>query len=128
MPAASFVDPPALGKPAGHYSHAVIANGFIFVSGQLPVTPEGVPLVDASFEQQAAQALANVRAVLRAAGADVDRLVNVRVYVSDIAHWPVFNEVYARWAGACRPARAVVPTGPLHHGLQVEIEAVALAA
>ena len=121
------VNVPGLPAPGGHYSHAVVANGFVFVSGQLPVREDGTRLAGAPFEQQAQQVLANVRAVLQAAGSDVGRLVQVRVYVDDIADWPAFNAVYAQWAGAARPARAVVPTGALHHGLKIEVEAVALA-
>lgn len=120
------ISPDGLSPPGGHYSHAAVANGFVFVSGQLPVTPEGERLVGAPFEQQARQVLANVGAALAAAGSGIGRLVQVRVYVSDIAHWPSFDAIYAAWAGDARPARAVVPTGPLHHGLLVEVEAVAL--
>ncbi len=116
----------ALAPPGGHYSHAVRANGCVFVSGQLPITPDGERLSGRPFEQQARQALANVEAALHAAGSDVDRLLQVRVYVSDMEYWPAFDGIYATWAGAAQPARAVVPTGPLHHGLLVEVEAVAL--
>ena len=119
------VDPDTVARPGGHYSHATIAQGLVFVSGQLPITAEGVKLVDAGFEQQAEQVLANVRNILLACGSDVDRLVQVRVYIDDMANWPAFNAVYARWAGNAKPARAVVPTGPLHFGLKVEVEAVA---
>ena len=121
------IEPADLPAPGGHYSHGTVAQGLVFVSGQLPVTPEGVRLVDAPFDVQARQVLANVQAVLVAAGSSVSRLVQVRVYVASVDHWPAFNAVYAEWAGASRPARAVVPTGPLHHGLLVEVEAVALA-
>jgi reactive intermediate/imine deaminase len=124
---ARFISPQQLFAPGGHYSHVAVANGFVFVSGQLPITAEGVRLMDAPFEQQALQVLANVEAALAASGSGIDRLVQVRVYVVDIAHWPAFNAIYAEWAGDARPARAVVPTGPLHHGLLVEMEAVALA-
>jgi reactive intermediate/imine deaminase len=126
MHQASYINPPDLGTPGGHYSHVAVANGFAFVSGQLPIAPDGTKLVDATFEAQAEQTLANVRNALRAAGSDVDRLVQVRVYVDDIANWPAFNTLYARWAGACRPARAVVPTAGLHYGLKVEVEAIGL--
>ncbi|AOY95972.1 enamine deaminase RidA [Cupriavidus sp. USMAA2-4] len=118
---------PSLPPPGGHYSHAVRANGFVFVSGQLPITPDGCKLGDAPFEVQARQVLANVAAALRQAGSDVGLLVQVRVYLDDVANWSAFNAIYADWAGAARPARAVVPTGPLHFGLKVEVEAVALA-
>jgi reactive intermediate/imine deaminase len=120
------IQPSTLPAPGGHYSHAVVANGFVFVSGQLPITPDGSKLVNAPFEQQAEQVLANVQAALEAAGSGVAQLVQVRVYMDDIANWPAFNTVYARWAGSAKPARAVVPTGPLHFGLKVEVEALAV--
>jgi len=77
---------------------------------------------------QARQVLANVQAALESAGSGVAHLAQVRVYVASVDHWPAFNAVYAIWAAAARPARAVVPTGPLHHGFLVEVEAVGLLA
>ena len=121
------IQPAGLAAPGGHYSHAVMANGFVFISGQLPIAADGTKLVDASFTDQAKQVLNNVRVALEAAGSSVARLVQVRVYVDDLANWPAFNAVYADWAGSAKPARAVVPTGPLHFGFKVEVEAVALA-
>ena len=120
------IHPDGNAKPGGHYSHGTVANGFVFVSGQLPITAAGDKLVDASFADQAKQTLANVENVLKGCGSGIDRLVQVRVYLSDVAHWPEFNAIYAEWAGPHRPARAIVPTGPLHYGLKVEIEAVAV--
>lgn len=122
------VNPAAVAPPGGHYSHATIAQGLVFISGQLPITAGGEKLVDASFEQQAQQVLANLGSILRASGSDIDRLVQVRVYIDDMANWPAFNALYARWAGDAKPARAVVPTGPLHFGLRIEVEAVASLA
>ena len=122
------VEPADLARPGGHYSHAVVANGFVFVAGQLPITPAGVRLTGAPFEQQAAQVLSNVAAALAAAGSGIAALVQVRVYIDSMENWPAFNAVYAAWAGNARPARAVVPTGPLHFGLQVEVEAVAVVS
>jgi 2-iminobutanoate/2-iminopropanoate deaminase len=119
------VNPETNAAPGGHYSHGTVANGFVFVSGQLPITPAGEKLVDASFEDQARQVLANVEAVLAACGSGIDRLVQVRVYVDSLDNWPAFNAIYVQWAGASRPSRAVVPTGPLHYGFKVEVEAVA---
>jgi 2-iminobutanoate/2-iminopropanoate deaminase len=87
--------------------------------------PEGKKLNEATFEVQARQVLANVAAALTAAGSDIAQLVQVRVYVTDIGHWPAFNQLYAAWAGDSRPARAVVPVPLLHHGFLIEIEAVA---
>jgi reactive intermediate/imine deaminase len=116
-----------LAKPGGHYSHATTGGGLVFVAGQLPITPSGQRLVDASFADQAAQVLANVHAALKAAGSGVDRLLQVRIYLDDIANWPAFDKIYEQWAGSFRPARAVVPTGPLHFGFKVEVEVIALA-
>ena len=121
------INPPAMAKPGGHYSHATVANGFVFVSGQLPIQPDGTRLSTAPFEEQARQVLANVKAALEGAGSSVGKLVQVRVYVDSLDNWPAFNAVYAEWAGDARPSRAVVPTGPLHYGFKVEVEAVAVA-
>jgi reactive intermediate/imine deaminase len=115
-----------MAAPGGHYSHAVKANGFVFVAGQLPIARDGVKLVDAPFEQQAQQTLDNIAAALKAAGSAIDRLVQVRIYVADIALWPAFNAIYATWIGTSRPARAVVPVPQLHYGFKIEVEAVAL--
>lgn len=116
-----------LAPPGGHYSHAVRAGGFVFISGQLPIAPDGRKLQDADFEAQTTQVLANVSAALESAGSSVDRLVQVRVYITDIELWPAFNALYATWAGDARPARAVVPVPQLHYGFKVEVEATALA-
>src|SRR5262249_49855938 len=120
------VNPATMAAPGGHYSHAVCAGGFVFVSGQLPIAPDGTKLNEAPFEQQALQVLANVAHALQAAGISVAALTQVRVYVTDLASWPAFNPIYAEWAGAARPARAVVPVPALHYGFKIEIEAVAL--
>ncbi len=120
------INPPTLAAPGGHYSHALVAGGLVFVSGQLPIAPNGDRLNTASFDVQAWQVLANVEAALVAAGSSVAQLAQVRVYVTDIAHWPAFNTIYAEWAGASRPARAVVPVPHLHFGFLIEVEAVAV--
>ena len=120
-------NPPGMAAPGGHYTHAVSGNGFVFVSGQLPIAADGSKLNDAPFERQAQQVLGNVAAALAGAGSAIERLVQVRVYVTDIASWPAFNAIYAKWIGSSRPARAVVPVPELHYGFMIEIEAVALA-
>jgi 2-iminobutanoate/2-iminopropanoate deaminase len=120
------VNPATMAAPGGHYSHSVCAGGFVFVSGQLPIAPDGTKLNEAPFEQQAQQVLANVADALRAAGSSIEALTQVRVYVTDIAAWPAFNAIYAAWAGAARPARAAVPVPALHYGFKIEVEAVAL--
>ena len=111
--------------PAGHYEQAVSAGNLVFVSGQLPIDPAADGHHAGPIEEQARQALANVEAVLRAAGSAPGRVVKTTVYISDIALWDRVNEVYASFFGAHRPARAIVPTRELHYGYQIEIEAVA---
>lgn len=119
-------NPDTMAAPGGHYSHAAAGGGLVFVAGQLPIDASGRKLSDAPFEAQAAQVLANLQAALTAAGSDKQRLLQVRVYVTDIAHWPAFNQLYAAWIGTHRPARAVVPVPQLHFGLLIEVEGVAL--
>jgi reactive intermediate/imine deaminase len=119
-------NPATMAAPGGHYSHAVAAGGLVFVSGQLPIAPDGTRLNEASFAEQAQQVLDNVARALAGAGSGVEKLLQVRVYVTDIASWPEFNALYAQWAGNARPARAVVPVPALHYGFKIEVEAVAL--
>lgn len=121
------INPDSMAAPGGHYSHVVKASGFVFISGQLPIARDGRKLNEAPFEEQARQVLDNVANALTAAGSAIGKLVQVRVYVTDIALWPAFNVLYAAWAGAARPARCVVPVPQLHYGFQIEVEAVALA-
>lgn len=121
-------NPPTMAAPGGHYSHAIAVNGFVFVSGQLPIAPDGTKLGDAPFEHQARQVLDNVAQALIGSGSAVSRLVQVRVYVTDIGDWATFNAIYAAWAGQARPARCVVPVPALHYGFKIEVEVVALQA
>jgi 2-iminobutanoate/2-iminopropanoate deaminase len=116
-----------LPRPAGHYSHAVRAGGLVFVSGLLPVTRDGRMLAGASFDDQVVQVLDNLDTILAAAGTSRAKLVQVRVYITDVENWSAFNQRYAAWIGERRPARCVVPVPVLHHGVLVEIEAVAEA-
>jgi reactive intermediate/imine deaminase len=111
--------------PGGHYSQAMACGGLLFVSGQLPVRPDGSHMADAPFEAQARQVLHNLLAIVQAGGSSPDRLLKVTVYIADIGHWPAFNRIYAEMLGDAKPARAVVPVPELHHGYLVEVEAVA---
>lgn len=112
-------------QPGGHYSQAIVHNGLIYVAGQLPIDPATGEKKLGSIEEQAEQTLNNVRAILWAAGSDLDRVLKMTVYISDISLWGKVNEVYARVMGEHRPARAVVPVKDLHYGFQIEIEAIA---
>jgi 2-iminobutanoate/2-iminopropanoate deaminase len=112
--------------PAGHYAQAVVSNGLVFVSGQLPVDPAGDGHHPGTIEEQTRQALDNLEAVLREADSEPGLVLKTTVYVSDIELWDRVNQIYAEFFGSHRPARAVVPTRELHYGYQVEIEAVAM--
>jgi len=101
-----FANNARLRPPAGHYSHSCTAAGLVFVSGQLPIDVDGKPLSDQPFERQAEQVLANVDACLEAGRTGRSRLLQVRVYVTDMNFWPDFNQIYADWIGEYRPARA----------------------
>ncbi|MCA1636456.1 MAG: Rid family detoxifying hydrolase [Acidobacteria bacterium] len=109
----------------GHYSQAVVHNGVVYVSGQLPINPETGERLLGPIEEQTEQVLRNVEAILRAAGSGLERVLKMTVYVSDISLWTQVNTVYERMLGAHRPARAVVPVGELHYGFQIEVEAIA---
>jgi 2-iminobutanoate/2-iminopropanoate deaminase len=78
-----------------------------------------------SIEEQSSLVLSNIRGILRAAGSDLNRVLKMTVYVSDISHWARVNEIYTLFLGEHRPARAVVPVKDLHYGFQIEIEAIA---
>ena len=111
--------------PAGHYVQATVCGNVVYASGQLPLRPDGGHYPGASFEDQARQALANLFAVIEAAGGSADRIVKVTAYIVGVEHWPRFNAIYAAAFGQARPARTVVPVSELHHGYLVEVDAIA---
>lgn len=120
-----FIETDRAPIPGGHYTQATVHNGLVFISGQLPIHPVKGKLTSAGIEEQTQQALDNVQAIAEAAGSNKDLILKLTVYISDISFWPSVNTVCAHFFGAHKPARAIVPTGPLHYGLLIEIEAVA---
>jgi 2-iminobutanoate/2-iminopropanoate deaminase len=119
------ISTPNAPRPAGHYSQATVCNGLVFVAGQLSIDAATGEHKTGAIEEQTERALNNVHAILQAAGSDWDRVLKMTVYVADINLWDAVNKVYARVLGDHRPARAVIPTGALHHGFLIEIDAVA---
>ncbi len=111
--------------PAGHYSQAVEHGGIIFVAGQLPIDPSQPGYIQSTIEEQTEQALRNVETILKAGGSGLNRLLQVTIYITDMSLWGRVNTVYEKVLGAHRPARAVVPTMPLHYGYLIEIQAMA---
>lgn len=115
--------PPAVGP----YAQGVVAQGFVFVSGQIPLDPFAGTLVSGGIEEQTRRVLRNVAAVLSAAGSGLDRVVKTTVYMTDLGEFEAMNRVYAEVFGDTLPARATVQVSRLPRGASVEIEAVALA-
>jgi 2-iminobutanoate/2-iminopropanoate deaminase len=119
------IQTPNAPSPAGHYSQAVVYNGIVYVAGQLSIDPKTGERKIGTIEEQTELALNNVSEILKAANSDLSRVLKMTVYVADINLWGAVNTVYARVMGDHRPARAVIPTGELHYGFLIEIEAVA---
>ncbi len=109
------------------YSQAIKANGLVFVSGQLALLPGEKELVPGGIAEQTEQVLANLSAILVAAGSSLDRLVKTTVFLQNLGDFAGMNEVYARHVGDTPPARSTVEVAKLPSGALVEIEAVALA-
>jgi 2-iminobutanoate/2-iminopropanoate deaminase len=112
-------------RPGGHYSQAVVYNGIVYVSGQLPLDPETGEKQLGTIEAQTEQALKNVSEILKACQSDLGRVLKMTIYISDISLWGAVNSVYERMMGEHRPARAVVPVKDLHYDFKIEIEAKA---
>lgn len=110
--------------PTGPYSHAIVANGFVFAAGQGGFHPQTGELSD-GVEMQTEQALRNVEAILVAAGSSLDRAVKISVFLADLGDFAAMNEVYRRLVPEPRPARTTVEAG-LAPGMPIEVDAVAL--
>jgi 2-iminobutanoate/2-iminopropanoate deaminase len=108
--------------PAGPYSHAVVANGFVFISGQGPVNPETGTMPDA-FADQVRQTFKNVQTILEAAGSSLDDVVKVNAYVTDLTRFAEFNDVYKEFFQDDPPTRTTVATALL--GILVEVDCIA---
>lgn len=111
----------------GPYSQAIVANGFLFCSGQLGIDPGTGKLVAGDAAAQAAQAMKNIAAVLEASDSGIGNIVKVAIFLVDMADFASVNEVYAHALGDARPARSCVAVAELPRGTKVEIEVLALA-
>ena len=108
----------------GPYSQAIVTNGLVFASGQIPVDPAtGAPAGD-TIDTQAEQSCKNVAAILAAAGSDMTKVVKTTCFLADMADFAKFNEIYAKYFVSC-PARSCVAAKALPKGVLCEIEAVA---
>ena len=108
----------------GPYSQAIIENGVVYTSGQIPLSPETGEMVGGGIKEQAEQVIGNLKAVLAAAGSDLAHVVKTTCFLTDMGNFSAFNEVYARHFTG-KPARSCVAVLALPKGALVEIEAIA---
>lgn len=109
----------------GPYAQGNIAGGLLFASGQIPLDPETGAIVGSTIEEQTAQAMKNVAAILEAAGTDFDHVVKTTCFLNDMNDFAAFNAEYAKSFGEVRPARSAVAVEKLPKGALVEVEVIA---
>lgn len=114
--------------PRGHYSQAIAVGSTLYLSGQLPITPGAVRQTPEGIEPQTRLVLANMKAILEAAGATPQSVVSLQVFITDSAHWAQVNAEFAAFFGSHRPARTIVPVAGLAQGALIEVNAVAVTA
>ena len=112
-------------KPIGPYSQGVVVNGWLFISGQIPIDPSTGEIVHGSFKEQVVRVLENIKAIVEAAGGTLRNIVKVTVYLRDISKFSEFNEVYSKYFSEEPPARVVVEVSNLPKGVDLEVEAIA---
>lgn len=110
----------------GPYSQAVVVNGFVFCSGQIPLDPESGEMVEGDVEAQTHQVMKNLAALLDASGSSLSEVVKTTVFLKDMDDFGAMNGVYAEHFGSHRPARAAVEAARLPRDVRVEIECVAI--
>jgi 2-iminobutanoate/2-iminopropanoate deaminase len=113
--------------PIGPYSQAVSANGFLFVSGQIPVHPDTGLVVEGGIETQTHRVMKNLSAILEAAGSGLDRVIKTTVFLSDLEDFSGFNGAYAEYFEEIKPARSTVQVGRLPKDVLLEMEAIAVS-
>jgi 2-iminobutanoate/2-iminopropanoate deaminase len=113
-------------KAIGPYSQAIRAGGFIFASGQIPLDPETMQMVEGDVRAQTERVLKNMEQVLAAAGSSLQKVVKTTVFLADLNDFAMMNEVYAQFFGETRPARSTVQVARLPRDARVEIDVIAL--
>ncbi|HSE39097.1 MAG TPA: RidA family protein [Blastocatellia bacterium] len=111
----------------GPYSQAIKANGFVYASGQIPLDPATMQIVEGGIREQTERVLNNLSAVLEAAGSSLDRVVKTTVFLADLEDFASMNETYGRFFGAVPPARSTVQVSRLPRDVRIEIDVIALA-
>ncbi len=111
--------------PVGPYSQGVCANGFVFVSGQLPLCPETGEIVQGGIEEQTHQVMKNLSAILQAGGTETAKVVKVTVFLADLEDFDRFNRIYEQYLGSVRPARSTIQAARLPKGALLELDVIA---
>jgi 2-iminobutanoate/2-iminopropanoate deaminase len=114
-------------KAIGPYSQAIRANGFVFISGQIPLDPKTQQLVEGDIARQTERVMENLKGIVEAAGSSLDKAVKTTVFLADMGEFAAMNEVYGRYFPKNAPARATVQVARLPRDVRVEIELIALA-
>ncbi len=109
----------------GPYSQAIVHNGMVYCSGQIPLDPLTGEMKGATVEEQAHQVMKNLQAVLEAAGSGMGGIIRTTIYLQNLENFAKVNEVYASYLSKPYPARATVEVSKLPRGAQVEIDAIA---
>lgn len=112
-------------RPIGPYSQAICVNGWLYVSGQIPLDPVTGDIVRGDFKVQVERVLENIRAIVESTGGRLEDVVKVTVYLRDIGRFSEFNEVYSKYFPRDPPARSVIGVSSLPRGVELEIDAVA---
>jgi 2-iminobutanoate/2-iminopropanoate deaminase len=113
-------------KAIGPYSQAIRANGFVFLSGQIPIDPKTQQIVEGNASVQTERVLENLKGVVEAAGSSMQRVVKATVFLADMNDFAEVNEVYARYFVTHPPARSTVEVSKLPRNVRVEIDLIAL--
>ena len=120
-----IISSPNMPKSNGHYSQCIEHNGILYLSGQLPFEPETRTMPE-GIEKQTAQVLTNVESILIEAGSCKSKVIQVRIYISNINDWETVNKIYSTFFGNHKPVRCVIPTRELHYGALIEVEVTAI--
>jgi 2-iminobutanoate/2-iminopropanoate deaminase len=112
-------------KAIGPYSQAIIANGLLYTSGQIPLTVEG-NIIEGGIEEQTKQVFANLKAVLEEAGTDLSKVIKTTVFLKDLTTFVDFNAIYEEFFNGHKPARSCVEVARLPKDVLVEIECIAV--
>ncbi len=108
----------------GTYSQAVKVNNMVFISGQIPLDPESMEVVEGQFKAQAVRVFENLKAVAQASGGSLADAVKLTVYLADLSNFPLLNEVMSDYISEPYPARAAIEVSALPKGVMVEIDAI----